>query len=209
MTVNPADHPPKDIHKLLIGCIVPRPIAWISTVNTDGVTNLAPFSFFNGVASNPLTVSISFSYNPERDDHRKDTLRNILATGEFVVNVVGEPEERRMHDSAAAYPLGASEIDALGLSAVSSRTVAPPRLGESKIAFECTLDRIIAVGKGPGSAELVLGCVQSVELEDSVVDDALHVEATALKPIGRLAGNGYCYVREFFDLGPRRVPPQA
>lgn len=206
MTINPRDHGPRDIHKLIIGCIVPRPIAWISTLDSDGATNLAPFSFFNGVASNPPTISVSFSYNPDREDHRKDTLRNILATGEFVVNTVGEPHEKKMHASSGDYPLGSSEVDALGLTTVQSRTIAPPRLAESSVAFECVLDRTVEVGEGPGSATLVLGRVLSIEVADALTDDKLHVDVAAMKPIGRLAGNGYCYVRELFDLGPRPDP---
>jgi len=206
MTINPRDHGPREVHKLIIGCIVPRPIAWISTLDPQGATNLAPFSFFNGVASNPPTVSVSFSYNPDREDHRKDTLRNILATGEFVINTVGEPHEEKMHASSGDYPLGSSEIEALGLTAVSSKTVAPPRLAESSVAFECVLDRTIEIGDGPGSASLVLGRVVSMEVADALTNDKLYVDVAAMKPIGRLAGNGYCYVRELFDLGPRPVP---
>ncbi len=206
MTINPRDQGPREMHKLIIGCVVPRPIAWISTLDSEGATNLAPFSFFNGVASNPPTVSVSFSYNPDREDHRKDTLRNILATGEFVVNTVGEPQEKNMHASSGDYPLGRSEIDALGLTTVPSKTIAPPRIGESSVAFECVLDRTIQIGAGPGSATLVLGRVLSIEVEDTVIGESLHVDVGALKPIGRLAGNGYCYVRELFDLGPRPDP---
>lgn len=206
MTIRPEDYGPREIHKLIIGCVVPRPIAWISTVDPEGATNVAPFSFFNGVASNPPTVSVSFSYNPNRGDHRKDTLRNILSTGEFVINTVGEPYEEQMHSSSGDYPLGRSEIDALGLTTVASRLVAPPRLGESGVAFECRLDRTIPIGSGPGSATLVLGRVLGIEVADGLVDDQLHMDVGALKPIGRLAGNGYCYVRELFDLGPRPEP---
>ena len=206
MTLDPKDHGPREMHKLIIGCVVPRPIAWVSTIDTLGATNLAPFSFFNGVASNPPTISVSFSYNPNREDHRKDTLRNILATAEFVVNTVGEPHEEKMHASSGDYPLGSSEIDALGLTTVPSKTVAPPRLAESSVAFECALDRTVEVGTGPGSAVLVLGRVLSIEVEAALIDEGLHVDVGALKPIGRLAGNGYCYVRELFELGPRPRP---
>ena len=206
MTIRPENYGPKELHKLIIGCVVPRPIAWISTVDPQGATNLAPFSFFNGVASNPPTVSVSFSFNPHREDNRKDTLRNILATGEFVINSVGEPFETQMHASSGDYPLGASEIEALTLTTVPSRTVAPGRLGESGVAFECRLDRTIPIGSGPGSATLVLGRVLCIEVVDGLVNEQLHMDLGALKPIGRLAGNGYCYVRELFDLGPRPDP---
>lgn len=203
MEIAPDTLTPREIHKLLIGGIVPRPIAWISTIGANGTTNLAPFSFFNGVSSNPPLLSVSFSYNPDSADHKKDTLRNIEATGEFVVNVVHEPDEKIMHDTSGAFEPSESEIERFGLTTGPSVTVRPPRVMESPIQFECSLEQSLPLGEGPGSATLVLGRIRHIHVDDALIDGGNHINAAALKPIGRLAGNAYCYVHEVFDLGPR------
>lgn len=203
MQIMPSQLSPQEMHKLIIGCVVPRPIAWISTVDGSGRTNLAPFSFFNGVCASPPTLSVSFSYNPNRPDHKKDSLRNIEEIGEFVVNVVNEPRESVMHATSGDFAVDVSEIERFGLTTAASVEVRPPRIVESPIQFECTLANSIPVGQGPGSATLVLGRVVRIHVADDLIDDGYHVDLQALKAVGRLAGNTYCYVHEIFDLGPR------
>ncbi|TVQ40337.1 MAG: flavin reductase family protein [Spirochaetaceae bacterium] len=203
MEIKPSDLSPKEMHKLIIGCVVPRPIAWICTVNAEGQTNLAPFSFFNGVCARPATLSVSFSYNPGRPDHKKDTLRNIEANREFVVNVAAEPQQQTMHATSGDFDVDVSEIERFGLTCVPSVCVQPPRILESPIQFECSLRQAIPIGEGPGSATLVLGTIEQIHVHDRLIDNALHIDAEALKPIGRLAGDTYCYVHDIFDLGPR------
>ncbi|MFW5786336.1 MAG: flavin reductase family protein [bacterium] len=201
--LTPADLTPREVYKLMIGCVVPRPIAWITSLNDAGVVNLAPFSYFNGVSSQPAVVSVSFSYHPERPEKAKDTLRNIRATGEFVINVVSEPNEVAMHGTSGEYPPETSELVLYGLTEATSRKVRPPSVGESPIRLECALYDTVQVGSGPGSATLVLGEVVNISVRDDLIDERLHIDHKAMKPVGRLAGSNYAFIHEIVDLGPR------
>lgn len=201
--LNPGELSPREVYKLMIGCVVPRPIAWITSVNDAGVVNLAPFSYFNGVSSRPAVVSVSFSYHPDRPENAKDTLRNIRATGEFVINVVSEPNEVAMHGSSGDYSPETSELAVYGLTQEASQKVRPPSLAESPIRLECTLYDSIQVGTGPGSATLVLGEVVTISVREDLVNEQLHVDHKTLKPVGRLAGSNYAFIHEIVDLGPR------
>ncbi|MCA1753370.1 MAG: flavin reductase family protein [Spirochaeta sp.] len=192
-----------DVYKLFIGCIVPRPIAWITSQSPEGVVNLAPFSFFNGVASNPPTISVSFAYNTQNQDGRKDTLANIQQTGEFVVNAATEPNEVFVNDSAVNYPRERGEPHELGIETRPSCLVVPPRLALTPVALECRLEREIPVGEGPGSATLVLARVVHAFVRDDLVNERMHVDVKNLAPIGRLAGHDYCYVHDIFTLRRR------
>ena len=192
-----------EVYKLLIGCIVPRPIAWITSQSPEGVVNLAPFSFFNAVASNPPTISVSFAYNTQNHDGRKDTLANIQQSGEFVVNVATEPNKVAVNDSAVNYPREFGEPHELGIETHPSYLVAPPRLAVTPIALECRLERQIPVGEGPGSATLVLARVLHSFVRDDLVNERMHVDVRNLAPIGRLAGHDYCYVHDIFTLERR------
>src|SRR5215212_8479453 len=124
----------RETYKLLIGCVVPRPIAWVSTVDSSGVRNLAPFSFFNAVGSNPPTISISISY-ASGPDQRKDTLRNINDTGEFVVNIVDENLAQAMNATSANYPPDVDEFEVAGLEALLSATVRPSRVAGAPVSL--------------------------------------------------------------------------
>ncbi|TVR92061.1 MAG: flavin reductase family protein [Spirochaetaceae bacterium] len=192
-----------EVYKLLIGCVVPRPIAWITSQSLDGVVNLAPFSFFNAVASNPPTISVSFAYNVQNQDGLKDTLANIQQTGEFVVNTATEPHEVHVNESAINYPRERGEPHELGIETLPSALVLPPRLALAPVALECRLERQIPVGEGPGSATLVLARVLHAYIRDELVNERMHVDVKALAPIGRLAGHDYCYVHEVFTLRRR------
>lgn len=204
MEISLEDRSTAEVYKLLIGCIVPRPIAWVTTVNRAGLVNLAPFSFFNAVASKPPTISISFAFNTLNEDGRKDSLVNIQTNGELVVNVAREPLESLVNDSAVNYPRELSEPEVLGLETTASLTVGPPRLAASAVALECRREREIQIGEGPGSATLVLAEVQHVFVQDELVNERMHIDVAALAPIGRLAGHDYCYIRDIFSL-PRRI----
>jgi flavin reductase (DIM6/NTAB) family NADH-FMN oxidoreductase RutF len=201
--LTPKELTPRQVYKLMIGCVVPRPIAWITSVDADGKGNLAPFSYFNGVSSNPAVISVSFSFHPERPEHSKDTLRNIRTTKEFVVNVVTEESAAAMHASSGEYDPSEDELDAQGLTRVASQVVRPPSLAESPIRLECRLYDSHQVGSGPGSATLVLGELVNVAVRDDLINDRLHVDHEKLHVVGRLAGTTYTYVREILDLGPR------
>jgi flavin reductase (DIM6/NTAB) family NADH-FMN oxidoreductase RutF len=209
MDINPHQLNAGDMHKLLIGCVVPRPIAWVSSLDFAGCRNLAPFSFFNAISAKPAALSIAITYTPDRLSHRKDTLRNILEVREFVVNVTTEPNAAAMHQSAERYPADVDEFAEVGMTPVPSKTVRPPRVAEAPINFECTLHQTVPVGKGPGSATLVIGYIQHIHLRDDVLDNHYHVNIKQLQPVGRLAGNGYCSVRDLFELVRKPYKPEG
>ena len=189
----------RETYKLLIGCVVPRPIAWVSTVDRSGAHNLAPFSFFNAVGSNPPAVTVSISYidNPDR---RKDTLRNIEDTGEFVINIVDEALAQAMNATSANYPLDVDEFDVAGVAADPSDVVRPPRVVGAPVSMECKLFTLVPVGQGPGSATLVIGVIQLIHVRADVINERRYIDITKLRPIARLAGASYAYVHETFDM---------
>jgi len=181
-------------YHFLISAIVPRPIAWVSTRALDGTTNLAPFSFFQGVSADPPIVMLSIARHKDSGEI-KDTLANIEATSEFVVNLVPEESFEPMVESSAQLRHGESEIDHLGLATFPATRVAAPCLVDSPVNFECRLFRKIPVG---GSA-LVLGEILVAHVLDSVLDARGVVDAEKLRPVARLGGSRYL----FFD--PRSV----
>ena len=189
----------RETYKLLIGCVVPRPIAWVSTVDLAGVRNLAPFSFFNAIGSNPPAISISISY-VEGIDGRKDTLRNISDTGEFVVNIVDEDLAQAMNATSAGYPPDVDEFAIAGLVAAPCATVHPARVLGAPVSLECKLFTLVPVGAGPGSATLAIGVIQMIHVRSDVINERHYIDITKLRPIGRLAGASYAYVHETFDM---------
>jgi flavin reductase (DIM6/NTAB) family NADH-FMN oxidoreductase RutF len=189
----------RETYKLLIGCVVPRPIAWVSTVDLAGARNLAPFSFFNAIGSNPPAISISISY-ADAVDPRKDTLRNISDTGEFVVNIVDEELAQAMNATSANYPPDVDEFEIAGLTAAPCATVRPPRVVGAPVSLECKLFTLVPVGEGPGSATLTIGIIQMIHLRADVVNEQRYIDITKLRPIARLAGASYAYVHETFNM---------
>lgn len=196
---NPIDVPQRDLYKLLIGAVVPRPIAWVSTISPDGVPNLAPFSFFNGVASNPPSLVFSVSYR-ESTHQPKDTLANLQASGDFVVNMVTEPLATAMNITAGEYPPEVDEFQRAGLTPISSIQVSAPRVAESPVQFECRLNQIVPIGEGPGSARLVIGTIVYIHIADAIYREPYKIDITAYQPIGRLAGSSYTRVNDLFEL---------
>jgi flavin reductase (DIM6/NTAB) family NADH-FMN oxidoreductase RutF len=190
----------RERYKLIIGCIVPRPIAWVSTCDQAGRNNLAPFSFFNGVGSSPPALTISVNYAGAHADGSKDTLRNILDVGEFVVNMVTEENAAAMNETATNYPPEVDEFAAAGLTPLASLHVRPPRVAESPINFECTLHTTVPIGEGPGSSTLVVGIIRHMHIRDDLINERNHIDLARYKPVARLAGSSYAYVHETFDL---------
>ena len=193
MILNPREMSSRDLTKVVNGSVVPRPIAWVSSVDGAGNANLAPFSYFNVVSSDPLTLVFSVGSKP--DGSKKDTRRNVEATGEFVVNIVNEATAEAMNNSATTYDYGVSEFEMAGLTPLPGVKVKAPYVAEAPVSFECTLRQIVEVG-GNG---VIFGDVQLIHISDEVYDgNYVHIEK--LRPIGRLAGNSYCRVTDLFEL---------
>lgn len=207
MIIDPKDHPFSNIHKLMIGSILPRPIAFVSTISKEGIPNLAPFSYFNGVCSKPPTIMFA----PSRrgyDGKTKDTLNNIQETGEFVVNIVSEDFAEQMVRCSTDYDPEVNEFEISRLTPLPSHRVGPPRVGESRVNFECKLNQVIPVGDGsPGSGFVVIGTIVLFHVDDSVYEDG-HISLEALRPIGRLAGYRYVRVTDTLEI-TRQVRPSS
>ncbi|MBX3382327.1 MAG: flavin reductase family protein [Phycisphaeraceae bacterium] len=204
MEINPDQLTPSERYKVLIGCIVPRPIALVSTRSTQGVDNVAPFSFFAGVGSDPMMLL--FCPANTATGGEKDSLRNAKpvsegGTGEFVVNVVCEQMARRM--AAAAEPLAPedSEFDLTGLTRAPCRVVGCMRVAESPVSFECRCVNVVRTNPGvPSGGNIVIGRVVRVWVRDGLMNERLHTDPAGLDAIGRMGGLGYCRTRERFEL---------
>ncbi|MET0261585.1 MAG: flavin reductase family protein, partial [Rariglobus sp.] len=158
---------PRDAYNWMASSITPRPIAWVSTLSPDGKTNLAPFSFFNGITGNPPTLM--FSAVNLRDGAKKDTVRNIEATGEFVVNLVSHALTEKMNACAALLPYGESEFEAFGIVQSAAVNVRPPRVAAAPVSFECRLHTILPIGEGAGAANVVFGRIVAAHVNDAVL----------------------------------------
>jgi flavin reductase (DIM6/NTAB) family NADH-FMN oxidoreductase RutF len=180
-------------HDLLTSAIIPRPIAWVSTIGTDGTHNLAPFSFFTGVSWAPPVLA--FSVVNRADGTVKDTLRNIQETSEFAVNIVSVELLHVMEFTAKPIPYGTDDAAVCGIHLLPSKTIAPCRIQESKVSFECTLDRIVTVSEGPNAGNLILGRIRLAHIQDDLLLNGREIDWSGLDALGRLSGSRYCTVR--------------
>ena len=196
MTIDPASVSAANAYKILIGSIVPRPIGFISTISSGGVFNLAPFSFFNGVCGDPPVVCFA----PNARTPRKDTLVNIQATGEFVVNIVSEEIAEQMNLCSGNYPPEVDEFQVSGLTPVPSDIVRPPRVLESHVNMECRAMQVIEVSGRPLGGHLVLGEVVRFHADDAIIDSRFHIDPAKLRAIGRMGGMAYCRTRDRFEM---------
>ncbi len=185
----PSEMSPREAYALLISCVAPRPIAWVSTCAPDGCTNLAPYSFFNAGGANP--VSVVFSCTNTRDGRPKDTLRNVQATGEFVVNIAPYWLAERMNQTSYEYEYGVCEFEQVGLTRAPSRYVQPPRVAESPIAMECKLFQIVPHGAGPTAANYVIGEVLCFHIAEHLLTSESVVDNLAADYIGRMGQAWY------------------
>ena len=193
MQIDPSQHSIADNYKLLSNLVVPRPIAWVTSLSPCGVINLAPFSFFNAVGANPLYLIISIGLNDAGET--KDTAKNILACGEFVVNLVTEELFDAMNISAADFPGEESELAAANLHAAPSVKVKPPRVAESQASMECKLHSSQLLGNNT----LIIGEVVMFHVADHLMGPRMHVNNFA--PIGRLGSPSvYCRTTDRFDV---------
>jgi flavin reductase (DIM6/NTAB) family NADH-FMN oxidoreductase RutF len=202
VAIDPASCQPREIYKLMTGIIVPRPVALVSTVSATGVVNLAPFSFFSGVGSAPPTVLFCpalRSSDEGGEGERKDTLRNVEETGEFVVNVVSEALAGAANAAAAEVPAGVNEFELAGLTAVPSLTVRPPRVAESPAQMECRLLQIIYTSHVPGGGVIVLGEVVRFHVRERLLEN-FRVDPAGLDAVGRMAGNTWVRTRDRIEI---------
>jgi len=200
MIVDPASVPGVECYKLLIGSIVPRPIAFVSTISTDGVYNLAPFSFFNAICGEPPAVCFS----PTHRNPPKDTLANVRATREFVVNIVSEDIAEKMNLCSGEYAPVVDEFTVSGLTPVASDLVGPPRVGESRVSMECKLLQIVDISTRPMGGSLVIGEVIRFHIDDAIIDH-FRIDPDKLRAIGRMGGTEYARTRDRFEMIRPRV----
>jgi flavin reductase (DIM6/NTAB) family NADH-FMN oxidoreductase RutF len=193
--LDPQTLEPTSVYKLLISSVVPRPIAWVSSVDADGVRNLAPFSYFMAITDDPPTIAFSCS---ARGAGTKDTLRNVEATREFVVNIVDDDCAEAMNLSSGDYPPEVDEFAVTKLTPLPGAVVKAPRVAEAPINMECRLVKILPVGK---KANLVLGEVVQWHVRDDVYDAATgRLDMHALRPVGRLCGHLYSHIHQIFEM---------
>ena len=199
---DPEQMAPADTYKLLAGCVVPRPIAFVSTVDGAGVRNLAPYSFFTVASANPPVLC--FSPAPREPENglsaHKDTLANVQAIGEFVVNIVSEDFVEKMNATSAQVPPGVDEFALAGLTPIDSERVRPPGVAESRVRMECRLLQVVQVSEEPMGGSLVLGRVIRFHIADEVLGENMHIDPGALAAVGRMAGTSYIRTHDSFDL---------
>lgn len=198
MQIDLATMAARDAYAWMTNLILPRPIAWVSTIDADGRANLAPFSFFNGVTSSPPTLL--FVPVNLRDGAKKDTVLNLEAVPECVVNIVPQALAEKMNACAARLPHGASEFEAFGIASVASTAVRPPRVAEAPAAFECRVRQIVPVGEGPMAAHVVICDIVRLHVRDEVLDASGAVDVAKLDAVGRLGGEDYATTRDRFSI---------
>lgn len=193
--VDPASTEPLNVYKLLVGAVVPRPIAFVSSISPEGVANLAPFSFFTVASANPPVLCFTASFR----EPNKDTLVNIRATKEFVVNIVSEEFAAKMNVTSGEYAYGVDEFGEAGLTPVASDLVRPPRVKESHINMECKLVQTVEVSNQPLGGTLILGEVVRFHIDDAIFEE-FRIDPDGLAAVGRLAGNTYIRTTDRFDM---------
>jgi flavin reductase (DIM6/NTAB) family NADH-FMN oxidoreductase RutF len=198
MHLNFAALQPRVAYTWMTTTILPRPIAWVSTISADGKKNLAPFSFFQAITANPPTLMFVPVNN--REGLPKDTLRNIEATREFVVNIVPFALAEVMNACSALLPYGESEFEAFGIEATPSTQVRPPRVAAAPAAFECVLHSITRIGEGAGAANVVFGRILGMHVAEGVLGADGFPDAAKLDLVGRLGREDYARTTEQFAL---------
>ncbi|MGJ8560482.1 MAG: flavin reductase family protein [Litorimonas sp.] len=192
-----ADISSSTAYRLLTSTIVPRPIAFVTTIDTEGCVNAAPFSFFNAVGSNPPTLVLGFE--PNSDGSQKDTPNNIVATGEFVINLVDRALADQMSAAAASLPPGVNEAEHVGLDTIPSVTVTPPRLAASPVSMECRLTHNNSLS---GGGRIILGEVLEFHLRETLIEsvEPLRIDLDKLDAISRLSGPNYGTTKDRFSI---------
>ncbi|MGE0430708.1 MAG: flavin reductase family protein [Planctomycetota bacterium] len=206
MRFDPAEMSRDAFYFAMISVIIPRPIAWVSTLSAAGRPNLAPFSFFTGITSDPPSLLINVG---TRGGAAKDTARNILETGQFVVNIVTDALAQQMVQTSGEYGPEVNEFETAGVTPLAAELVMPSRVQESPVSIECELMRCVDVDSvdvpGDISAHIILGRILLIHADESVLGDKGRVDPAKLDAIGRLGGTGYCRVRDIFQMQRPKV----
>jgi flavin reductase (DIM6/NTAB) family NADH-FMN oxidoreductase RutF len=197
LSIDPSNMTERENYKFLIGSIIPRPIAFVTTISKNGVLNGAPFSYFNIVSSNPPLISLSIQRSADR---QKDTARNIIESKEFVVHVVDEQNVERINKTAANLPPDQSEIELAHLTPIESLKIKVPGVKEAKIRMECRLEHSIKIGglESPG-CDLIIGKVVQFHIENDLYENG-RIDPKGLAAVSRLAGNYYAKIGEIFEI---------
>ena len=194
MIIDPSELDSVSVYKLLAGAVVPRPIAWVSTRSQEGVLNLAPFSFFTVASRQPPMLAISIGPRTDGEEYAKDTLTNIRETKEFVINMVSIELANAMHETAINHPPEVDEFTRSGVTPAESEIIKTPRVAESKISMECTVEQILELG----SDHLVIGQLHRYHVEDDLINNG-RINPEKLDPLARMAGN-FCKIGSLFEL---------
>jgi len=197
MIIDPKTVPATVSYRLLVGSVLPRPIAFVSTTSPGGINNLAPFSFFNAVCGDPPVVL----FCPVWRDPMKDTLANVRDTREFVVNIVNEDIVEQMNVCSAEFPANVDEFAMSGLTPIPSDIVRAPRVAESPVSMECTLLQVVEISGRPLGGNIVIGEVVRFHVDDRVVDaGSYRIDAEKLRAVGRMSGYDYARTGDRFSL---------
>jgi flavin reductase (DIM6/NTAB) family NADH-FMN oxidoreductase RutF len=197
LSIDPAKNTERENYKFLIGSIIPRPIAFVTTLSKDGVLNGAPFSYFNIVSSNPPMISLSIQRSK---GIQKDTARNIIGSKEFVIHIVDEQNVEKVNETAASLPPDQSEIELGKLTPVDSDKISVPGVKEAKIRMECILEHSLELGglDSPG-CDLIIGKVVQFHIENSIYENG-RIDPRGLAAVSRLAGTNYAKIGEIFSI---------
>ena len=187
---------PHDAYKLCSGLIVPRPVGWIGSVSAEGIANLAPYSFFNLIGSDPMHAAFSPGSVGGSD---KDSLANVRAVPEFTVNIVTDETVAAMNETAATLPPEEDEFEHAGLTKLDSTVIRPPRVAEATATMECRVTDIVHVGRAEGGNDLVIGEVLVIHVADRVLDGT-RIDQSELRAVGRHAGSWYSHATDLFTI---------
>ena len=201
MIIDPSELDSNSVYKLLVGAVLPRPIAWVSSRSRDGVLNLAPFSFFTVASREPPMLAISVGPRTGGEDYPKDTLTNLRESQGFVINMVSMSLANAMYETANNYPPEVDEFVRAGVTPAPCEFVSTPRVAEARISMECTVEHMLRLG----SDYLVIGRMHRYHVEDALIDNG-RIDVQALDPLGRMAGN-FTKIETLFDL-PLSVPEE-
>ncbi len=203
MRIDVADLTDTAAYRILTDAVVPRPVAWVSTLGPDGVRNLAPFSFFQAIGGAPPTVIVSVARHGDGD--RKDSAANAMAAGELVINIVSEDLLEQMNATSGDYPIGVDEFEIAGVTSAPCAHVAAPRVAEAPVSFECRVASSVAIGREPRDNVLLICEIVAYHVRDGLLRDG-RIDPALLRPICRLGGTGFARLGEIINIARPRIP---